>query len=301
MLTGHGCKIAPSGYYAAKTRPRSARSVRDEIVCEHIVRVHSSPRQGWGKYGSRKVFNELHKEQVRGEYSELGRVSRCQVERLMRTLCLQGKRRGRQFTTTHADDAAIRPPDRVQRRFEASKPNQLWVVDFTYVNMWAGRAFTAFVIDVYSRRIVGWRVASRMPTALPLDALEMALWTRTQTNQLIDGLIHHSDAGAQYTSLLYTDRLADAGALASIGTVGDSYDNAMAESTIGLYKTELIHDTVWRTVDQLELATADYVDWFNHCRIHSSIDYDTPVEHEEKYYRQNHAGEQIAHGQQALH
>ncbi len=205
--------------------------------------------------GAKKVWVELAKEQKRGEYTELGRVPRCQVERLMRTQCLRGRRRGRQFITTRPDSKAVRPPDLVKREFKASKPNQLWVVDFTYVATWAATAFTAFVIDVYSRRIVGWRVAGRMPTALPLDALEMALWTRQQTNELIDGLIHHSDAGSQYTSIMYTDRLIDAGALASIGTVGDSYDNAMAESTIGLYKTEMVRpEGPWRDVDHLELS-----------------------------------------------
>jgi putative transposase len=280
--------------------------MRDEIVIAHIKRVWASPRQGWGRYGARKVWNELCKEQQRGEHSELGRVPRCQVERLMRTHCLRGKRRGAQFVTTRPDPKADRPPDRVNRDFTASRPNELWVVDFTYVPTWAGMAFTAFVIDVYSRRIVGWRTAGRMPTALPLDALEMALWTREQTKHLTDHLdsklTHHSDAGSQYTSLLYTERLIEAGALASIRSIGDSYDNSMAESTIGLYKTELVwHDGPWRSVDDLELATANYVWWFNNCRIHSGIDYDTPVEHEEKYYREQHPGEQIAPGQKALH
>ena len=302
MLSAHGCRIAPSGYYAAKKRPLSNRAVRDEIVLEHIVRVHTSRRQGRHNYGAKKVWVELGKEHARGEHPGLGRVPRCQVERLMRAHCLRGRRRGRQFITTRPDTSAERPPDRVGRKFEASKPNELWVVDFTYVPTWAGTVFTAFVIDVYSRRIVGWRVAGRMPTALPLDALEMALWTRAQTNELVAGLTHHSDAGSQYTSLMYTDRLAEAGALASIGTVGDSYDNAMAESTIGLYKTELVWpDGPWRNVEHLELATADHVWWFNNCRIHSSIGYDTPVEHEEKYYRQHHPGQQIAPGQKAHH
>jgi putative transposase len=302
VLTSHGCRIAPSGFYAAKNRPPSKRSQRDAEVLAHVVRVHSSRRQGRHNYGAKKVWVELGKEQQRGEHPELGRVPRCQVERLMKAQCLQGRRRGRQFITTRPDANADRPPDRVQRRFEASKPNELWVVDFTYVSTWAGMAFTAFVIDVYSRRIVGWRVAGRMPTALPLDALEMALWTRAQTNQLVDGLIHHSDAGSVYTSILYTDRLIEAGALASIGTVGDSYDNALAESTIGLYKTEMVWpEGPWRDVDHLEYATADHVWWFNNCRIHSGIDYDTPVEHEEKYYREQHPGEQIAPGQKALH
>jgi putative transposase len=302
VLTGHGCKIAPSGYYAAKKRPPSKRSLRDEVVLAHVVRVHCSRRQGRWNYGAKKVWVELGKEQERGEYTGLGRVPRCQVERLMRTQCLRGRRRGRQFVTTCPDSKAVRAPDLVKREFTASNPNQLWVVDFTYVVTWAGTAFTAFVIDVFSRRIVGWGVAGRMPTALPLDALEMALWTRQQTHDLIDGLIHHSDAGSQYTSIMYTDRLIDAGALASIGTVGDSYDNAMAESTIGLYKAEMVWpEGPWRDVDHLELATADHVWWFNNQRIHSSIGYDTPVEHEQKYYAQQQPGEQIAPGQKALH
>jgi len=302
VLSAHGCKIAPSGYYAAKKRLPAKRSRRDAEVLSHIVRVHSSRSQGRHNYGARKVWVELGKEQQRGEHLELGAVPRCQVERLMRAHCLRGRRRGRQFITTRPDPKADRPPDRVERKFEASRPNQLWVVDFTYVSTWAGTAFTAFVIDVYSRRIVGWRVAGRMPTALPLDALEMALWTRTQTNQLVEGLIHHSDAGSQYTALMYTDRLVEAGALASIGTVGDSYDNALAESTIGLYKTEMVWpEGPWRDVDHLELATADHVWWFNNRRIHSGIDYDTPIEHEEKYYREQHPGEQIAPGLKALH
>ncbi len=269
---------------------------------ERIVRVHTSRRQGRWNYGAQKVWVELGKEQKRGEHPGLGRVPRCQVERLMRTHCLRGRRRGRQFITIRPDSKAARPPDLVKREFEASKPNQLWVVDFTYVPTWAGTAFTAFVIDVYSRRIVGWRVAGRMPTALPLDALEMALWTREQTNDLVAGQIHHSDAWSQYTSIMYTDRMVEAGALASIGTVGDSYDNAMAESTIGLYKTEMVWpEGPWRDVDHLKLATADHVWWFNNQRIHSSIGYDTPIEHEQKYYAQQDPGEQIAPGTKALH
>jgi len=197
VLSGHGCKIALSGYYAAKKRLPAKRWRRDAEVLSRIVGVHSSRSQGRHNFGARKVWVELGKEQQRGEHLELGAVPRCQVERLMRAHCLRGRRRGRQFITTRPDPKVDRPPDRVERKFEASRPNQLWVVDFTYVSTWAGTAFTAFVIDVYSRRIVGWRVAGRMPTALPLDALEMALWTRTQTNQLVEGLILHSDAGSQ--------------------------------------------------------------------------------------------------------
>jgi putative transposase len=184
----------------------------------------------------------------------------CQVERLMRTAGLRGAVRGRSVITTRSDSAAARPPDLVGREFTAGRPNQLWVVDFTYVPTWSGTVFTAFVCDVYSRRIVGWRTATRMPTELPLDALEMALWTRERAGHNTTGVIHHSDAGSQYTAIRYATRLLDAGAVASIGTVGDSYDNAMAESVIGLYKLECVrHDRPWRTVDQLELATLSWV------------------------------------------
>jgi putative transposase len=187
-------------------------------------------------------------------------------------------------TPTRPDPPAARPPDLVERDFTASRPNQLWVVDFTYVPTWSGMAFTAFVTDVYSRRIVGWRTAA-MPTELPLDALEMALWTRARAGEGVDGLVHHSDAGSQYTSIRYASRLTDAGALASIGTVGDSYDNAMAESVVGLYKTECVRpDGPWRGVDDLELATLSWVHWFNQVRLHSSIGYVPPIEYEAAYY-----------------
>jgi transposase InsO family protein len=174
----------------------------------------------------------------------------------MRTHGLRGVRRAKTFVTTRPDPVAVRPPDLVKRNFRAKKPNELWVVDFTYLPTWAGTVFSAFVTDVLSRRIVGWCTKATMPTELPLDALEMALWTREQANELVAGLVHHSDAGTRYTSIRYGHRVADAGAVASIGTVGDSYDNAMAESVIGLYKTECVrHEGSWRAVDDLELAT----------------------------------------------
>lgn len=177
VLTEHGCKIAPSTFYAAKTRPPSHRAQRDVVVLDHIRRVYASPTAGRHRYGSRKVFNELCREQARGEHPELGHVPRCQVERLMRADRLRGVRRGRPFVTTRRGPSVDRPADLVKRDFTAAAPNRLWVVDFTYVATWAGMVFTAFVIDVFSRRIVGWRTAASMPTALPLDALEMALWT----------------------------------------------------------------------------------------------------------------------------
>jgi putative transposase len=248
-----------------------------------VVRVHSDRNLGRGLYGARKVWHQLKREGHQ--------VPRCQVERLMRTAGLRGARRGRKaFTTTRPDLLAARPPDLVDRQFRASRPNELWVVDFTYVATWSGMCFTAFVTDVFSRRIVGWRTHASMPTALPLDALEMALWTRARTGEDVSGLIHHSDAGSQYTSIRYSDRLLDAGALASIGSVGDSYDNALAETVIGLYKTECVrHDGPFRSVDDLELATLSWVHWFNTNRLHSSIGNIPPIEYEQNHYRQTAA------------
>lgn len=219
VLTQHGVKIAPNSYYAHKTRPASIRSLRDALVLGEIERVHADPRQGRGLYGVRKMHAAL----ARAGGVEDQPVSRRQVERLMRVAGLQGARRGRRFITTKADSSVARPPDLVKRAFTAEAPNRLWVVDFTYVPTWSGMAFTAFVTDVYSRRIVGWRTASSMPTALSLDALEMAIWTRqraghTDDHGRLDGLIQHSDAGAQYTAIRYAERLAEAGALASIGS-----------------------------------------------------------------------------------
>lgn len=281
VLTEHGVKIAPSGYHAARTRAPSARSVRDGAVLGAIEAIYHDPQRGRGLYGARKVWHQLRRDGgVEGRP-----VPRCQVERLMREAGLAGARRGRTFVTTKADKAAARPPDLVDRDFTAGRPNQLWVVDFTYVPTWSGTAFTAFVSDVYSRRVVGWRTATSMPTELPLDALEMALWTRARAGHDPTGVIHHSDAGTQYTAIRYAARLLDAGALASIGSVGDSYDNAMAESVIGLYKAECVrHEGPWRGVDDLELATLNWVAWFNQDRLHSSIGHVPPLEYEAAYY-----------------
>ena len=294
VLSEHEVKIAPSTYYAHRCRPASARSLRDAALLVEIVRVHSDPKIGRGLYGARKVWHQLRREGIE--------VARCTVERLMGSVGLQGIRRGRSFVTTKSDPAASRPPDLVDRDFTAARPNQLWVVDFTYVATWSGMAFTAFVTDVFSRRIVGWRTAASMPTELPLDALEMALWTRSRAGELVQGVVHHSDAGSQYTSIRYANRLLDAGALASIGTVGDSFDNALAESTIGLYKTECVrHEGPWRGVDDLELATLNWVHWFNESRLHSSIGNLPPVEYEAEYYRHINPQQQPLPGELALH
>ena len=305
VLTEHGMQIAPSTYYAAKTRPASARSGRDADLSVEIARVHGDRSLGRGVAGVRKVWRLLQRE---GLEDRFGPIARCTVARLMREAGLRGAVRGRRIRTTVADEQAVRPPDLVERHFTAEAPNRLWIVDFTYVPTWAGMAFTAFVTDVCSRRVVGWRTSSRMPTELPLDALEMALWTRareghTDDSGRIHGLIHHSDAGSQYTAIRYADRLAEVGALPSIGSVGDSYDNAMAESVIGLYKLECVRlDGPFRTVDDLELATLSWVHWFNHQRLHSAIGYRTPVEAEQDYYRQHQTAPATAEaGELALH
>ncbi len=216
VLREHGVQVAPRTYYAARSRPLSARAVRDAELVEAIAAVHGDRSKGRGVAGYRKVWHLLRRE---GHV-----VARCTVARLMRQEGLRGAVRGRRFRTTIADPAATRPADLVNREFTSCEPNRLWCVDFTYVPTWSGRGFTAFVTDVYSRRIVGWRTHDRMPTQLPLDALEMALWVRDRAGQDVTGVVHHSDAGGQYVALRYTERLADAGALASIGTVGDSYD-----------------------------------------------------------------------------
>ena len=294
VLREQGVGIAPSTYYAAKARPPSARALRDLQLVREIARVHGSREIGRGLYGARKVWRHLQRE---GHP-----VARCTIERLMRANGMRGVVRGARVRTTIADEQVMRPPDLVDRNFRAPCPNRLWVVDFTYVPTWSGMAYTAFVIDVFSRRIVGWRTAAWMRTDLPLDALDMALFTRTRSGADVTGVVHHSDAGSQYVALRYTERLAQAGALASIGSVGDSYDNAMAESTIGLYKTECVRvDGPFRTVDELELATLIWVDWFNTTRLHSSIGDVPPIEFEVNYYRQNTSPATAELGELSLH
>jgi putative transposase len=304
VLVEHGVPIAPSSYRAARTRAPAPRALSDAALAEVIEATFWDRDKGRGVYGARKMWHQLRRDGVTGP--DGSSVARCTVERLMRSLGLRGARRGQSVVTTRPDRSSSRAPDLVARDFRAEAPNRLWVVDFTYVPTWAGMVFTAFVCDVFSRRIVGWRTASAMPTELPLDALEMALWTReraghTDGGQLL-GLVHHSDAGSQYTAIRYGSRLAEAGALASIGSVGDSYDNAMAESVIGLYKTECVRrDGPWRSVDDLELATLSWVHWFNHQRLHSKIGNVPPVEHEQTYYRQQTTRDQPVSGEPSLH
>jgi putative transposase len=269
--------IAPSTYYEYKARevdPQRLppRAQRDNALLPVIRRVWD---ENFQVYGTEKVWRQLNREAIP--------VARCTVERLMGVMGLQGAVRGKVYKTTIPDDAAERPADLVQRHFQADHPNQLWVADFTYVATWAGVVFVEFVIDVFARRIVGWRVASSMRTDLALDALEQALWSRTGS----EGLVHHSDRGVQYLSIRYTERLAEAGVESSVGSVGDSYDNALAETIIGLFKTEVIRRPgPWRTIDAFEYATLEWVDWFNHRRLLEPIGNIPPAELEQAYYRQ---------------
>jgi putative transposase len=271
--------VAPSTYYAVKARERepSERALRDAGLLGEIRRVYEA---NYGVYGARKVWWQLQREGID--------IARCTVERLMAKDGLQGAIRGKKRRTTIPDGQADRAPDLVDRDFSAQAPNRLWVSDFTYVSTWSGVCYVAFAIDVFSRRIVGWKADTSMKTGLVLDTLEMALWARDHAGTPVeDGLVHHSDAGSQYTSFAFTQRLLDAGVDASIGSVGDAYDNALAESTIGLYKTELIrHRGPWKTIDQVEFATLEWVDWYNHRRLHGACDRLPPVEYEQAGERQ---------------
>jgi putative transposase len=282
VLSEHGCPIAPSTYYDAVARNRepSSRAQRDEGLKVHIRRVHE---QNYGVYGARKVWLQLNREGIP--------VARCTVERLMSELGLVGARRGRQVRTTVSDAAAARPADLVERNFNPTAPNRTWVADFTYVPTWSGMVYVAFVLDAYSRRILGWRAAPSMKTALVLDALEQAVWARRREGFAeLSGLIHHTDAGSQYTSIAFSERLAEAGIDPSVGSIGDAYDNALAESVIGLFKTELIKPGgPWRTVEQVEIATLEYVDWFNHRRLFEACGDIPPAELEAAHYRHHAA------------
>ncbi len=268
--------IAPATYYELKAREADPerlppRARRDAELREKIQRVWN---ENYQVYGVRKVWHQLLREDVP--------VARCTVARLMREMGLQGAVRGRKFKTTVPDHEATRPLDLVDRDFTAARPNQLWVADITYVPTWSGMAYVAFIIDVFSRTIVGWRVSNSLRTDLALDALEQALHARPD----IFDLIHHNDRGGQYLSIRYTERLAEVAIEPSVGSVGDSYDNALAESVIGLYKTELIGPRApWRGMDAVEFATLGWVDWFNNRRLLEPIGHVPPAEFEEAYYQ----------------
>ena len=270
-------QIAPSTYYEHLDREPTRREVRDDELKAHINRVHGA---NYGVYGARKVWLTLNREGVE--------VARCTVERLMTDLGLRGAVRGKATTTTIADPGAARPADLVGRRFAPVAPNRLWVADLTYVSTWSGFAYVAFVTDAYARRILGWRAASTMATTMVLDSIEQAIWTRQRDGILdLKDVVHHTDRGSQYTSIRFTERLAEAGIQPSVGAVGSSYDNALAETINGLYKTELIKPgKPWRTVEDVELATARWVDWFNHRRLYEYCGDVPPAELETAYYAQ---------------
>jgi transposase InsO family protein len=271
-------QVAPSGYrrHVVELRNpalRCARAIRDDDLMPQIQRIWQANLQ---VYGADKVWRQLKREGIQ--------VARCTVERLMKRLGLEGVRRGKIVRTTVSDKALPCPLDRVNRQFKADRPNQLWVSDFTYVSTWQGWLYVAFVIDVFARCIVGWRVSSSMHTDFVLDALEQALYARQPE---LGALIHHSDKGSQYVSIRYTERLAEAGIEPSVGSKGDSYDNALAETINGLYKTELIHKQgPWKNRESVELATLNWVFWFNHQRLLGPIGYIPPAEAEAQYYRQ---------------
>jgi transposase InsO family protein len=272
--------IAPSTYFRHKLLARdpsrrSRRAQQDEILRAIIRRIWTENHQ---VYGPRKVWRQMGRENLR--------AARCRVRRLMREMGLAGAVRGRAWTTTtHADLMADRPSDLVDRQFTATRPNQLWVADLTYVATWRGFVYVAFVIDVFARRIVGWRVSASLATDFVLDALEQAIYDRC--GKAAAGLVHHSDRGTQYLSMRYTDRLAEAGIAPSVGSRGDSYDNALAESIIGLFKTEVIQrQGPWRHLAAVEFGTLEWVDWFNHRRLLEPIGYVPPAEYEARYHDQ---------------
>lgn len=275
-LTAAGTQIAPSTYYAFKTRPPSKRAIRDEELLVQIRRVHA---KNFGVYGAKKLHAQLRREGIS--------VARCTVERLMRADGLRGISRQKGPRTTRSGYGPDTRPDLVERDFTATAPNQLWIADITYCRTFAGWVYAAFVIDVFSRRVVGWQLSKSLRTDLALDALEMGIWTREHAGHDISGLTHHSDKGVQYVAVRYTQRLAEAGAVASVDSTGDSYDNALAEAFNSLFKAELVRNLgPWTGIDELEIATAEYIDWFNHRRLHGEIGMIPPVELENIYHHE---------------
>ena len=282
--------IAPSTYFLRKAQQqdptqRSARRTRDDELRAAIQRIWDENQQ---VYGPRKVWRQLRREGIR--------AARCTIERLMREMGLRGAGRGRAWkVTTQSDRTDARPADLVDRQFTATRPNQLWVADFTYVATWRGFVYVAFVIDVFARRIVGWRVSSSLASDFVLDALEQAIYDRRRTGA--DDLVHHSDRGTQYLSMRYTERLTEAGIDPSVGSRGDSYDNALAESIIGLFKMEVIQRKgPWRHLEAVEFATLTWVDWFNTRRLLEPIGYVPPAEYEARYYEERQRSTTIEHG-----
>ncbi len=293
VLANAGTEIAPSTYYAHRTRPPSARMVRDTELVALIRQCH---RDNIGVYGARKIYAELNRQGTV--------VARCTVERLMKAEGLRGIRREKGRRTTIGEGAETpRPADLVERKFVATAPNELWVADLTYVRTHSGWVYAAFILDVFSRLVIGWQVSTSLRTDLALDALDMGLWARRRAGQDVTGLTHHSDRGVQYRAIRYTERLAEAEAVASVGSKGDSYDNAMAEAFNSLFKAELIRNPVtrpkggWKSVGDIEIAVAEYIDWFNHRRLHGEIGLVPPAEFEtthwatirDQHYRQNPA------------
>ena len=283
-------QVAPSTYYAARSRPPSARHVRDAELKTEIRRVYDD---NYVAYGADKIWDHLN------NVDDIV-VARCTVERLMRQMGLSGVRRGKQWVkTTTSDDGAERPDDLVERDFTAQAPNRLWLADLTYVKTHAGWVYVAFIIDVYSRFVVGWQASRSLRADLAIDALEMAVFNRRRAGADLGGLVHHSDRGSQYLSIRYSQRLADNDIVGSVGSKGDSYDNAMIESFNGLYKWELIYPKgPWRGLDDVEFATLEWVDWFNHRRLHGEIlpgrrQFTTPAAHEAAYYRQMSTTEEV--------
>jgi putative transposase len=270
-------KIAPSTYYDTVNRQPSRRALRDAQIVE-VILAERARQKLFARFGARKMWLHLRSQGVD--------VARCTIERLYAEQGWAGALRSKRVRTTIPGEPAARPADLVDRQFAAVRPNQLWVADFTYVATWSGMVYVAFIVDVFSRRIVGWRAATRMTTDLVLDTLEHAIWTRRQAGvDDLTGLVHHTDAGSQYVSFAFTERLIQAGVDPSVGSVGDAYDNALAESQIGLYKAELIRpEGPWRGVEHVELETLNWVDWFNHERPHEALTDLTPVAAEELHY-----------------
>ena len=276
--------IAPSTYYAARSRGPSARAVNDERLKVEIKRIHAA---NYGVYGIRKVHAQLGREGIVGLHDSTGQprpVARCTTGRLMRDLGLRGISRSKGPRTTVPGPGPDDRPDLVERRFTAHAPDRLWVADITYCRTFAGWVYAAFVIDVCSRRVIGWQLSTSLHTDLALDALNMGLWTRQREGHDTSRLVHHSDRGVQYVAVRYTERLAEAGAGASVGTTGDSYDNALAEAFNSLFKAELIRNHgPWKNIDDLEIAVAEYIDWFNHRRLHGELGLVPPVEYEQSH------------------